>query len=77
MCLSGCSFSGCPYPSSDTDNGVTRPFAKPDLESLVLFSPDDTASNLDPGDRTAPGFPQKGQSCIALTKLFNDPTDKE
>jgi len=47
------------------------------LESLVLFPPDDTASNLDPGDRQAPGFPQKGHGSIALTNLFNDPTDKE
>src|SRR5690606_17453632 len=26
------------------------------LNSLVLFPPDDTASNLDPGDPSAPGF---------------------
>jgi di-heme oxidoreductase (putative peroxidase) len=45
------------------------------LESLVLFPPDDTASNLNPGDRTAPGFPQKKHGSIALTVLFNDPTD--
>jgi hypothetical protein len=37
----------------------------------------DTASNLDPGDRNASGFPQKGHGSIALTNLFNDPTDKE
>jgi mono/diheme cytochrome c family protein len=47
------------------------------LESLVLFPPDDTASNLDPGDRNAAGFPQKGHGSIALTNLFNDPTDRE
>jgi di-heme oxidoreductase (putative peroxidase) len=47
------------------------------LESLVLFPPDDTASNLDPGDRGAAGFPQKGHGSIALTNLFNDPTDRE
>jgi CxxC motif-containing protein (DUF1111 family) len=47
------------------------------LESLVLFPPDDTASNLDPGDPTAPGFPQKGHGSIKLGVLFNDPSDPE
>jgi Di-haem oxidoreductase, putative peroxidase len=47
------------------------------LKSLVLFPPDDTASNLDPGDRTAPDFPQFGHGSIKLTVLFNDPTDPE
>jgi cytochrome c peroxidase len=47
------------------------------LQSLVLFPPDDTASNLNPGDRTDPLFPQKGHGSIALTVLFNDPTDVE
>jgi len=47
------------------------------LNSLVLFPPDDTASNLDPGDRTTPGFPQFGHGSIKLTVLFNDPTDRE
>ncbi|MGE5275406.1 MAG: di-heme oxidoredictase family protein [Acidobacteriota bacterium] len=47
------------------------------LRSLVLFPPDDTASNLDPGDRSAPLFPQFGHGSIKLTLLFNDPSDKE
>ncbi|HET7512508.1 MAG TPA: di-heme oxidoredictase family protein, partial [Chthoniobacterales bacterium] len=47
------------------------------LKSLVLFPPDDTASNLDPGDRNAPGFPQFGHGSIKLSVLFNDPTDSE
>jgi CxxC motif-containing protein (DUF1111 family) len=47
------------------------------LESLVLFPPDDTASNLDPGDPTAPGFPQKSHGSIKLGVLFNDPGDPE
>ena len=47
------------------------------LNSLVLFPPDDTASNLDPGDRTNPGFPQFGHGSIKLTVLFNDPGDVE
>ncbi|HTT63778.1 MAG TPA: di-heme oxidoredictase family protein [Bryobacteraceae bacterium] len=47
------------------------------LNSLVLFPPDDTASNLDPGDPTLPNFPQFGHGSIKLTVLFNDPTDVE
>jgi len=47
------------------------------LHSLVLFPPDDTASNLDPGDPTAPGFPQKGHGSIKLTVLFNNPAKIE
>ena len=47
------------------------------LNSLILFPPDDTASNLDPGNRTAPNFPQFGHGSIKLTVLFNDPTDPE
>ena len=44
------------------------------LNSLVLFPPDDTASNLDPGDPSALGFPQFRHGSIRLTVLFNDPT---
>jgi CxxC motif-containing protein (DUF1111 family) len=47
------------------------------LGSLVLFPPDDTASNLDPGDRSAPGFPQVQHGSVRLSALFNDPSDKE
>lgn len=47
------------------------------LESLVLFPPDDTASNLNPGDPREPNFPQKGHGNIALPTLFNDPNDLE
>ncbi len=43
------------------------------LSSLVLFPPDDTASNLDPGDPSTPGFPQYGHGSIRLTVLFNNP----
>jgi hypothetical protein len=43
----------------------------------VLFPPDDTASNLDTGDRAAATFPQFGHGSIKLSVLFNDPTDKE
>jgi CxxC motif-containing protein (DUF1111 family) len=47
------------------------------LGSLVLFPPDDTASNLDPGNPAALGFPQYQHGSIQLTVLFNDPTDIE
>lgn len=47
------------------------------LNSLVLFPPDDTASNLDPGDRNAANFPQAGHGSIKLGVLFNDPGDPE
>ncbi len=47
------------------------------LQSLVLFPPDDTASNLNPGDPQATNFPQYGHGNIALPKLFNDPNDLE
>jgi hypothetical protein len=42
------------------------------LNSLILFPPDDTASNLDLGDPSAPGFPQYHHGSIRLTTLFND-----
>jgi hypothetical protein len=47
------------------------------LNSLILFPPDDTASNLDPGNRSASGLPQVGHGGIKLTVLFNDPSDPE
>jgi Di-haem oxidoreductase, putative peroxidase len=47
------------------------------LDSLILFPPDDTASNLDPGDPNAANFPQFGHGSIKLTVLFDDPTDVE
>ena len=47
------------------------------LESLILFPPDDTASNLDPGDPADPDFPQRGHGSIDLSVLFVNPADKE
>ena len=47
------------------------------LDSLILFPPDDTASNLDPGDPGTPGFPQYGHGSIKLTVLFNNPARVE
>src|SRR5258708_38258328 len=37
------------------------------LNSLVIFPPDDTASNLDPGNRNAFNFPQFGHGSIKLS----------
>jgi hypothetical protein len=47
------------------------------LGTLVLFPPDDTASNLNPGDPTVANFPQKGHGNIRLPALFLDPTELE
>jgi di-heme oxidoreductase (putative peroxidase) len=57
----------------DEDRGAIIAF----LDSLVLFPPDDTASNLDPGNCNASNFPQFGHGSIKLTVLFNNPTDPE
>ena len=43
------------------------------LGSLVLFPPDDTASNLDPGNPADPHFPQSGHGSINLGALFQTP----
>jgi len=43
------------------------------LRSTVIFPPDDTASNLDPGDLNTEGLPQRGHGSIKLTVLFNNP----
>ena len=47
------------------------------LNSLILFPPDDTASNLNPGNRAATDFPQRGHGSVSLTVLFNNPADPE
>jgi hypothetical protein len=47
------------------------------LNELVLFPPDDTASNLDPGDPNANGFPQRGHGSIRLPVIFNNPAELE
>jgi len=47
------------------------------LNTLILFPPDDTASNLDPGNRAATNFPQAGHGSIKLGVLFNVPSDPE
>lgn len=47
------------------------------LNSLVLFGPDDTASNLAPINTAAANFPQNGHGSISLTVLFNNTGDRE
>jgi hypothetical protein len=47
------------------------------LHSLILFPPEDTASNLNTGDRNTTGFPQFGHGSIKLSVLFNNPLDLE
>jgi mono/diheme cytochrome c family protein len=47
------------------------------LNSLVLFPPDDTASNTSNINPAASNFPQNGHGAIALTPLFNNPADIE
>ncbi|GJL65026.1 MAG: hypothetical protein NPIRA04_36800 [Nitrospirales bacterium] len=47
------------------------------LQSLVLFPPDNTASNLNPKNPRAANYPQNGHGSIALPKFFNDPSDLE
>jgi hypothetical protein len=49
------------------------------LNALILFPPDDTASDL-PGGAAVPstqGYPQFGHGSIRLVGLFNDPNDPE
>jgi hypothetical protein len=43
------------------------------LRSLVLFGPDDTASNLLPANPATPGFPQIGHGAISLAQIFRTP----
>jgi hypothetical protein len=52
-------------------DGASRNAMLAFLGSLILFPPDDTASTLDPGDRSATGFPQYRHGSIKLTVLFN------
>jgi hypothetical protein len=47
------------------------------LNSLTLFPPDDIASNLDPANPAATGYPQFGHGSIRLGALFNNPADPE
>jgi hypothetical protein len=58
---------------SSSDQNALQAF----LHSLIPFPPDDTASNLDPGDPSKTNFPQFGHRSMKLTVLFDDPTDPE
>ncbi len=66
----------------ERDNYASLPLARQEhllrfLQSLILFAPDDTPSNLDPGDPSSPGYPQAGHGSIKLSVLFNDPSRVE
>jgi hypothetical protein len=47
------------------------------LNSLIIFPPDDTSSNLDPGDSASASYAQGSHGSIKLGVLFNDPSDVE
>jgi hypothetical protein len=47
------------------------------LASLILFSPDDTASTLQQQNTNDPNYPQFGHGSIRLVTLFNNPNDVE
>jgi CxxC motif-containing protein (DUF1111 family) len=47
------------------------------LASLILFAPDDTASNLQVQNTADPNYPQYGHGSIRLVTLFNNPADVE
>ncbi len=47
------------------------------LNTLELYPPEDTASNLQPADPTAATFPQTGHGAVSLTSLFLNPRDLE
>jgi mono/diheme cytochrome c family protein len=61
----------------DRLNDVDRSAVLEFLNSLIIFPPDDTSSNLNPGNPGDPHFPQSGHGSIKLSVLFNDPTDPE
>jgi Di-haem oxidoreductase, putative peroxidase len=47
------------------------------LNTLILFPPDDTSSNLETANPDTPGYPQFGHGSIRLGALFNNPNDPE
>jgi len=47
------------------------------LNTLILFGPDETASNLLQKNENDPLYPIRGQGAISLTVLFNNPNDPE
>ena len=66
--------------SRDVFASLDRPtqlFVLDFLNTLQLFPPEDTASNLQPADPTAATFPQSGHGAISLTSLFLNPRELE
>jgi len=53
--------------------GINQGWILTFLRSLVLFGPDDTASNLRPAVPATAGYPQIGHGSIALSALFTTP----
>lgn len=47
------------------------------LNTLILFPPDDTSSNLEAANSDTPGYPQFGHGSIRLGALFNNPNEPE
>lgn len=47
------------------------------LGTLQLFSPEDTASNLNPKNPADPAYPRRGHGSIRIVPLFNDPSEPE
>jgi hypothetical protein len=47
------------------------------LQSLQLFAPPDTASNLEPANKGDVNFPLASHGSINLSVLFVDPSEKE
>jgi mono/diheme cytochrome c family protein len=47
------------------------------LGTLQLFSPEDTASNLNPINPADPDYPRRGHGSIRLAPLFNNPSEPE
>ncbi len=58
---------------SDDERGKVQDF----LQTLVLFGPPDTASNLAPVNPAHPNYPLQGLGSIDLSVLFNVPALKE
>jgi hypothetical protein len=52
---------------------INQNFIKEFLHTLILFAPDDTASNLRPAAPATAGYPQIGHGSIALGALFTTP----
>jgi hypothetical protein len=53
--------------------GFAQTWLQTFLHTLVLFSPDDTSSNLAGANPATPGYPQIGHGAIALSAIFRTP----